>query len=152
MKILPMADGRWPINESFEGRCLAGGCHNRCQSVGLFQQRRQFFSRHDARLNQQLEPQVSFVRFLFDSTNFGDEFRPASLATRCAIIGRDGSPTVGNLPGNSAAGIVVPWNRAGQSHNPQRKCFGTTLKLNRVHIAKVQIQSAIGHRQPAITR
>ena len=150
MKTLPIADCRLPINSSFAGRRLAGGRHDGSQGVGFFQQCRQFFCRHDARLNQQFEPQGSFVRFFLDRANFGNEFRPAPRAARRAIIRSHRSSATNDLLGNDAASIVILGNRTSQFDDPQGKRFGPGFQLDWVHLPKLQIQSVIGNRQSAM--
>jgi hypothetical protein len=152
MKMLPIADCRLPINGSFAGSRLARGRHNGGQGVGFFEQGGQFFCRHDARFNQQFEPQGGFVGFFFDRANFGDEFRPAPRATRRAIIRGHRSSAPDDLFGDDATGIVIFWNRTGQFDDSQSKGFGAGFQFNWVHGVKLQIQSAIGNRQSAITR
>jgi len=152
MKILPIADCRLPINGSFAGCRLARGCHDGNQAVGFFEQGGQLLCGYDFGLNQQFEPQCRFVGFFFNRTDFGDEFRPASRATRRAIIRGHRDSAANDLLGNDPAGIVNFWNRAGQFDDSQRKGLGTSFEFNWVHGVKLQIQSAIGNRQSAIAR
>lgn len=133
MKILPMADGRWPINGSFAGRRLARGRPDGNQGIGFFEQ-------------------GGFVGFFFDRADFGDEFRPAPRAARRTIIRGHRGSAANDLFGNDPAGIVIFGNSTGQFDNPQRKSFGAGFQFNWVHNLKLQIQSAIGNRQSAITR
>jgi len=152
MRILPIADCRLPINGSFAGRRLARGRHDGSQGAGFFEQGGQFLCGHDFGFNQQFEPQGGLVGFFFDRANFGDEFRPAPRATRRAIIRGHRSPAPNDLFGDDTARIVIFWNRTGQFDDPQSKGFGPSLQFNWIHGVKLQIQSAIGNRQSAITR
>jgi hypothetical protein len=152
MNELPIADCRLPINGSFGGRRFARGRHDGCQGVGFLQQDRQFFCRHQAGLNQQLKPQGRFIGFFFNRAYFGDELRPAPCPARCAIIRGYRSSTTNNLFGNHTAGIVIFGNGTGQFDDSQRKSFGPSFEFDWVHDVKLQIQSAIGNRQSAITR
>jgi hypothetical protein len=152
MKTLPIADCRLPINRSFAGCRLTRGCHDGGQGVGFFQQRGQFFRRHDAGLNQQFEPQGGFVRLFLDRPNFRDEFSLTAGAATGAIVRRHRSAAANDLFGDDTAGIVIFGNCASQFDDPQREGFGACFQLGRIHGLKLQTQSAIGNRQSAIKR
>ena len=154
MKILPIAGCRLPILKLFAGRGFAGGCHDGCQGVGFFKQGGQFICTHDAGFAQQFQPERSFIGLFFDRSDFGDEFRPtagaATGAATGAVIGRDRCAAADDLFGYGATGIIGFGDGACEFDNSQGECFGASLKFSGVHLPKLQIQPAIGNRQPAI--
>ena len=152
MNKLPIADCQLPINGSFHGCCFARSRHDSCPGVGFRQQDRQFFDRHQAGLNQQFKPQGRFIGFFFNRAYLGNELRAAPRSARRAMIRGYRSSAANNLLRDSAAGIVIFGNGTGQFDNPQRKSLGSGFAFDWVHGVKLQIQSAIGNRQSAITR
>jgi hypothetical protein len=150
MKRLPIVDCRLPITGSFAGRSFARGGHDGGEFVGFFEQRGQLFCGHDAGFSKQFEPQRSFVGFFFHGADFGNKFRLTPRPTTGAAIRRRGSSTSQNLFGNNAPSIVVLWNCPAHLDDPQGKRFGSGFQFGRVHLPKLQTQSAIGNRQSAI--
>jgi hypothetical protein len=143
MKPLPIADCRLPITESFSGRRFSRCGHDGRQLVGFFEQGRQFFPRHNSRLDQHFQPQRGFVGFFFNGSDFGDEFGLTARTATGAVIGGDGSSAPQNLFGDDTTGIVALGNFAAHFDDAQSKSFCAGLEFGRVHGTNLQTQSAI---------
>ena len=131
---LPIADCRLPIEALFAGRGFARGGHYGCQRIGFGKQRGQFLCGHRARFDEQFEPQRGFVSLLLDGSDFSDEFGlAAGVATGTSSVVRFG-------------------NGARELDYSQRKSFRAGFEFRRIHGGNLQIQSAIGNRQSAISR
>ena len=150
MKRLPIADCRLPIAELSPRGGLSRGRHNGCEFIGLDQQSRQLFRRHDASLGKQFQPQCGFVRFFFNGTDFGNEFRLATGTATGPVIGRYRSAAPKDLFRNDSAGTVVFWNGARHFNESQCEGLGSLLEFSGVHTRTIRNQSAIGNRQSAI--
>ena len=143
MKRLPIADCRLPIDESFASRGFAGGGHDGGEFIGFLQKRGQFSRRHHSRFDQQFEPEGGFVGFLFDGSNFGNEFGLAARAATGAIICRNRGAATDPLFGDNASGIVVFGHGPRQFDDAQGESFGARFQFDWIHGGKLQIQSAI---------
>ena len=152
MKKLPIADCRLPIKKLFAGRGFSRGGHDGGKRIGFLKQGGQLALGHRARLDQQFEPQRSFVGFFVNGSDFGDEFGLAAGAATSAIVRRHGRAATYDLFGNSSSCLVTFWNRPRQFNDSQGKGFGSYFEFGWIHATKLQIQSAIGNRQSAIQR
>ena len=139
-------------NRLFGGSRFAGGCHDGGQSIRFFEQGGKFFCRHNPRLNQQFQPQGGLIGFFFNRANFGNELRSASRPTRRAVVRGRRSSAADDLFGDGPSRVVIFGDRAGQFYDSQGKGLGAGFQFDWVHGTKLQIQSAIGNRQSAITR
>ena len=152
MNKLPITDCRLPIGKSFSRRGFARCRHDGSEVAGFLQKRRQLSRRHRPRFDEQFEPQRGFVSFFLDNSNFRDEFNVAASTATGAVIRRRRSAATNDLPGDDTSGIVAFGNRPCQLDDSQGKGLGARFQFGWVHGQKLQIQPAIGNRQPAIQR
>ena len=148
---LPIADCRLPIAKLAAGGGFTGGGHNCCEVVGFLQQSGELAFRYNSRFNEQFEPQSGFIGFFFDRADLGDEFRFASGATCCPIIGGHRCAAADNLFGNDSSSIIALGNCSGEFDNPKRKSFGALFEFRGIHTPNLRNQSPIANRQPAIS-
>ena len=147
---LPIADCRLPIKRSRAGGGFARSGHNGGQIIRFLKERRQFSGGNNSRLTERLEPERCFVRLLLHCSYFGNEFRLASSAARCAVICSDRSPTANNLICDSASGDIGFRNSPGQFDDSKGEAFGALFQFDGVHCRNVSEQSAIANRQSSI--
>ena len=152
MNQLPIADCRLPIKKSFSGRGFARGGHDGGDLIGFLQQGGQLARGHRAGLNEQFNPQRSFIRFFFYGSDLGDEFRLAAGAATGTVICRHRSAAANDLLGDDAPGLVGLGDRARELDDSQRKGFRAGFEFSWIHGANLQTQSAIGNRQSAIQK
>ncbi len=152
MKRLPIADCRLPIKKSFAVSSFARCGHDGGEFVGFVEQRGQFLCGHDAGFGEQFEPQSGLVGFFLDGADFGNKLRPAARPATGAVVRRHGSSTPQNLLRNHPASVVAFGNCPAHFDDAQGKGFGSCFQVYVIHAEKLQIQSAIGNRQSAITR
>jgi len=149
---LPIADCRLPIAGLAVGCGFARRSHDGSQFIRFLQKGSQLSGGHDAGLYQQFEPKRRLIRFFFDSSDFGNELRPASGATASSVIRSHGSAAANDLPGYGTRSVVVFRNRPCQFDDSQHKRFCPRFQVGRIHNQSVRIQSAIGNRQSAISK
>jgi hypothetical protein len=147
-----LAIGKWrlPIG-ALRARCgFARRSHDGREVVRFLQQGGQLAGGLDARFGKQLKPQRRFIRFLFNSSDFGDEFSFASSAAGCPVIRGHRSAAADDLFGDDTPGVIGFWNCPRQLDNPKRKVFRALLQFLGVHAPKLPSQSPIANRQLAI--
>jgi len=152
MKQLPIADCRLLIAKSLSRRSFARGDHDSGECVGFVEQRRQLLCRHGAGFDEQFQPQRSFVGFLLNGSNFGNEFSLTAGAATGAVICRHRGAAADDLFGDGASGVVRFGNGARQFDDSQCEGFCAGFEFGRIHGANLQTQSATGNWQSAITR
>ena len=94
---LPIADCRLLIGESLGRGGFVGRGHDGCEFVGLLQQGGQLARGHEARFDQQFEPQSGFVGFFLDGSDLGNEFGLAAGPATGAVVSRAGCPPPATL-------------------------------------------------------
>ena len=150
LPIAPALRDRLPIGSRL-GRRFARGGHYGGKVVRFLQQCRQPAGSNDSRFREQLEPQSSFIGFLFNGSDFGDEFGFASSAAGRAIIRGHRCATANDLFGDYASGIVAFGNTSREFNNPEGEVLGSLLQFDDIHARKLSNQSPIANCQSPIS-
>jgi hypothetical protein len=147
---LPIANCQLPIWELPAGRSFSRRGHNCGEVVGFLQQCGQLSSRHNSRFCKQLKPQSRFIRFFFDSSDFGDEFSFATSATTRPLICGHRRTATNYLFCDNASRIVGFGNGPRQLDDSESKIFRALFQFDRVHAPKLPNRLPIGDCRLAI--